>query len=192
MACSETWLEKIGSEQLSEASDINNKVKKCQQRCERQSETPTFTSTLYPVEATFSQHPYFCLALEKVSRVCKDQIKSKIIETTLNESGMSCFEINSSSTKNLCSNASKPNFSAIQSYPKMIKFLYKYAKTNFAVLRVFIKDPFYTLIKRDEQLTTISFLGNAGGLLGLCMGLSLVSIFEIFYHFLTFVLKKLE
>ena len=193
LACSETWLEKIGSEELSEATDINNKVKKCLQRCERQSETPTFTSALYPVEATFSQHQFFCLALKKVSTICSDPNRFKIIEATLNETGMSCVEIlNSNNTKNLCTNESQPNFEAVQSNSKMTKFLNKYAKTNFAILRVFIKDPYYTLIKRDEQLTTISFLGNAGGLLSLCMGLSLVSIFEIFYHLSNFVLKKLQ
>ena len=46
-----------------------------------------------------------------------------------------------------------------------------YAEENFAVLYIFIKDPYYTLIKKDESMTVISFIGNAGGLVGLCMGL---------------------
>jgi hypothetical protein len=193
LACSEAWLEKIGSEELSEATDINNKKKRCLQRCERQSETTSFTSSLYPIEATFSQHQFFCLTLQKVSKICNDSIKFKIIEATLNETGMSCSEILSSyNTKQLCTNKRQPNFAALQSNPKMSKFLYNYAKTNFAILRVFIKDPYYTLIKRDEQLTTISFLGNVGGLLSLCMGLSLVSIFEVIYHLSNFLMKKFE
>lgn len=187
MACSEAWVEKIGSEELSEAYDVKNQRQKCQPRCELQSVTSTFTASIYPVRSTFSQHPYFCLALKKVSRICSDSNRFKIIDATLNQSGMSCMDFNLSNFRTLCEKQNQPNFSAVQANPKIAQFLYEYAKTNFAILRVFIKDPFYTLIKRDEQLTTISFLGNAGGLLSLCMGLSLISIFEIFYHISRFV-----
>jgi len=127
------------------------------------------------------------LALKKVSKICSDLNRFKIIEATLNETGMSCMDLNSSTSKKLCEKDNQPNYTAVQANPKIAQFLYKYAKTNFAILRVFIKDPFYTLIKRDEQISTISFLGNAGGLLSLCMGLSLISIFEILYHITRFV-----
>ena len=36
---------------------------------------------------------------------------------------------------------------------------------------------------KDEKITRISFLANAGGLLGLCMGFSVISVAEIIYHF---------
>ena len=35
---------------------------------------------------------------------------------------------------------------------------------------------------RDEKIPIISFVANTGGLLGLCMGFSLVSVFEIVFH----------
>ena len=35
---------------------------------------------------------------------------------------------------------------------------------------------------RDEKIPIISFVANTGGLLGLCMGFSLVSVFEIMFH----------
>jgi hypothetical protein len=40
-------------------------------------------------------------------------------------------------------------------------------------------------------MTTVSFVANAGGLVGLCIGLSFVSIFEIFYHIFNACLKKI-
>jgi hypothetical protein len=61
-------------------------------------------------------------------------------------------------------------------------FLYKYAQENIAILKLFTKDPYYTLIKKDEEMSFVTFVSNIGGLCGLCMGLSLVSVFEIFYH----------
>jgi len=193
LACSEAWLERIGSEEISEASDINNKRMKCLQRCDRQGETPTFTSSVFPVEETFSQHQFFCLALQKVSRICSNPSRFKIFEITLNETGLSCLDILvMNKTNTLCTNESQPNYEAIQANSNISMFLFNYAKKNFALLRVIIKDPYYTLIKQDEQLTTITFLGNAGGLLSLFMGLSLVSIFEICFHFLNFVWRKFQ
>ena len=38
------------------------------------------------------------------------------------------------------------------------------------------------MIMRDQKITVIAFVANTGGLLGLCMGFSLVSVFEIVYH----------
>ena len=36
---------------------------------------------------------------------------------------------------------------------------------------------------RREKITVISFIGNVGGLLGLFLGFSFISIIEIFYMF---------
>ena len=43
---------------------------------------------------------------------------------------------------------------------------------------------------RDQKIPVIAFVANTGGLLGLCMGFSLVSVFEILYHALTGALKR--
>ena len=42
-----------------------------------------------------------------------------------------------------------------------------------------------TKIMRDQKIPVIAFVANTGGLLGLCMGFSLVSVFEVLYHALT-------
>ena len=59
--------------------------------------------------------------------------------------------------------------------------LYEYAKRNLLWLNVYIKDSFATRIVRDERMTITSFVANVGGLLGLCMGFSLVSVAEMIY-----------
>ena len=73
---------------------------------------------------------------------------------------------------------------------KITTFLNKYGTDNIAVLKIFIKDPYYTNIIRDRQITFINFVGNTGGLVGLCLGLSFISIFEGIYHFFNFVVKS--
>lgn len=42
-----------------------------------------------------------------------------------------------------------------------------------------------TRIWRDQKISIISFVAHTGGLLGLCMGFSLVSLFEIVYYTLS-------
>ncbi len=62
---------------------------------------------------------------------------------------------------------------------KLEEEIFRYAKQNLAVVNVYIKDPVVTRILRDQKIPVISFVANTGGLLGLCMGFSLVSIFEV-------------
>ncbi len=71
---------------------------------------------------------------------------------------------------------------AISLSPDLEQDLYKYAKDNLLWLNVYVKDSFSTNIVRDEKMTRTSFVANVGGLLGLCMGFSLVSVAEIIYY----------
>ena len=67
-----------------------------------------------------------------------------------------------------------------------------YAQDNLSVVKLFIKNPYYTSIKRDLAMTQLDFIGNAGGLLGLCMGMSFISMFEIIYHCCNFAFHKIQ
>jgi hypothetical protein len=186
-ACSEKWFKKIAFEELSQASNTANQTQKCLPRCESQTETPTFTFSAFPIKSTFFQHQYFCIALEKLARICSDRNRAKIFESAYHQYNITCNDIlNSNNTKELCTSHMEPTNTILQDNNKLANFLLKYSRENLAMLRVLFKDPFYMLIKRDEQMSVISFLGNTGGLLGLCMGMSLVSIFEIVYHLLCF------
>jgi len=60
--------------------------------------------------------------------------------------------------------------------------VFTYARDNIVVVKVFARDPYYTLIERDIKMTLISFVGNTGGLVGLCLGFSFVSLVEIIFH----------
>ena len=64
------------------------------------------------------------------------------------------------------------------------------SQENMAVLYIFIKDPYYTLIMSDEKMSPIFFVANAAGLLGLCIGPSIVTFFEVFYHCFDYCFTK--
>ena len=183
----------MGKEELTEATDENNQIRKCLPHCEQQTNTPQISSSVFPVKSTFHHSNYFCLALYKVAKICQEPHRAKIFEESLDPDDLTCADVlEANTTLKICTEKGKPILLSVKENQKMADLIYKYAKNNFVVLQVFISEPYYTLIKRDEQIPLISFIGNAGGLLGLCMGMSFVSIFEIIYHFINTLLKKLE
>ena len=95
-------------------------------------------------------------------------------------------------TLRICDDGDHADLTIASSRPAVVEFLYDYANKNLAVLNVFIRDPYYTKYLKSEQITPISFIGNAGGLLGLCMGMSFVSIFEVFYHLSNKIFKAIQ
>ena len=67
-------------------------------------------------------------------------------------------------------------------YSELVDFIINYARENIAYAKFFIKEPFYTKSLRDVPITRMGFLGNIGGLISLCLGLSLISVVEIIFH----------
>ena len=54
---------------------------------------------------------------------------------------------------------------------------------QFSVLSVFFKEPQFMTIQRSELFGLTDFLANCGGFLGLCMGVSILSLVELTYYF---------
>ena len=66
---------------------------------------------------------------------------------------------------------------------KGIEFeVYKYARDNLAIINIFIKESYTKRFRKTEKMSRISYIASSGGLLGLCMGFSFVSLAEILYH----------
>jgi hypothetical protein len=184
-------LGKLGDQEQNHASDMENKKRLCLPSCEHQTMATTFTTSIFPVKATFKYSSYFCLALFKVARICQDPLNAKIFEASLNENDLTCKDILfANNTIKICSESGEPVVQVLNENPTITKFIYEYARNNFVVLQVYISDPYYTLFKRDEQISYITFISNTGGLLGLCMGMSFISIFEIVYHFFNIFWSK--
>jgi len=181
----------MGNADMMEVTSTKNETVKCLQNCEQQNMIPTFTTIVFPNEKTFRQNPFFCITLFKLAKICMDQHKAHIFEDDSDQAGIKCQDIlKANHTLPLCSLDGQPNITEIKSNTKVSDYVIKYASKNLALLKVFIKDPYYTLIKRDEESKIFSFLGNVGGLLGLCMGLNLVNIFEIIHHIINFIIVK--
>ncbi|XP_076678005.1 pickpocket protein 28 [Andrena cerasifolii] len=87
-----------------------------------------------------------------------------------------CFEIN----YNVEISQSKlvPNFNIAENYVKTSK---KYFTENMAVVHLFFVDSQFTKYMKNELFGFTEFLSSTGGLLGLFMGFSFLSLVEIIY-----------
>ena len=59
--------------------------------------------------------------------------------------------------------------------------MHQYGRENLAMVNIFIQSPYVTKIRRDVAMTWTNYVANTGGLLGLCIGFSLVSAIEIIF-----------
>ena len=61
----------------------------------------------------------------------------------------------------------------------LVNEMYKYGRKNLALVHILIQSPYVTKIRRDIAMTLTTYVANAGGLLGLCIGFSFMSGIEI-------------
>ena len=155
---------------LTKAKDMNDQVKKCRMRCEHQSHITTITSTRYPNRNTIIYREDYCLVIQKVVRACAHETKHDILETYYKDTNICDMVTRSFMDEGLCNGTMAPP-DLEERNAALDAFVEQYAKDNFAVMKVFIKNPYYTSIIRDQAMTTISFIANSGGLAGLCMGM---------------------
>ena len=167
--------------------DLKNNRKliqsQCLSNCDHQVISINTSVRKYPNKLAFEQTTHICFAFKKIIRICQDGTKKALfLESYHNE--VSCEEIleaeRDDKDYNCSSVISTPAF--LEKNPKLTSFLFKYAEENFAYVKVFSKYPYHTKIQMSLEMNEIQFISNLGGLLGLLMGLSIISLFEFIYH----------
>ena len=189
LGCARYYLENLGNDKLGMdyAEDVNNDRLKCYQRCEIQSEHLTITSAEYPSKNTFENRDEMCLVVKKFAIICEDEIKFRIFEDFYKEQlskigGNFCNLVKSDINAKIC----EENFTVPSPETSIDEALYefvvKYTRDNIVKVRFFFRDPYYESIRYDAAMTFTAFLGNIGGLVELCTGMSLISLIELFYY----------
>lgn len=145
------------------------------------------TSSNYPNRETFVHRDDFCILINKLIKTCKTK-KHYILQNYYPNICEIIYTVKTNASKEaMCKEmiwspakmGYQLNDVRIQNLEDM---LYIYAKNNLVMVNVYIKEPVVTEIYRDEKTAVIHFVAYTGGLLGLCMGFSLVSLFEIIYY----------
>eukprot|EP00093_Oithona_nana_P005762 05762.XXX_302077_297100_1 [CDS] Oithona nana genome sequencing. len=156
--------------------------KPCLAACEDQKNSVSITTSRNFNREIFTRRPEFCLLYEKLQKTCHSWKREALTEKypdlcstirEVNESVNICPNIRNSSLLNPIL------FRLNGTILKLRDELFVYARDNLAVVNIYIKDATVTKIRRDQKVPIIWFIANCGGILGLCMGFSLITIFEI-------------
>jgi len=161
---------------------VDNVTKECLSNCEDQTNDLFVTTSNYPNKKTFKDREEFCILGKKLmTKSCKNPKRvpltadfPHLCETLdlLPEFLYHCRN-NRWRRERL---ANKTLALAIESE------IYDYAKSNLAIINIFIKEPYSKRFRKTEKMSRIAYIASSGGLLGLCMGFSFVSLAEILYH----------
>ena len=170
-----------------------NKTKACMPLCEKQSISLFMTSSSYPNENLFIYHKEFCILAKRLQRKCQGS-RRKPLEEMYPDICMKLEPLKNINLGRACKNrrwpltrSSLPNCTWERC--DVEEAIIKYSKDNLVVINIFFPNPFVKRMIRDVLITPLDFIGNVGGLLGLCMGFSILSLAEIFYHILATILN---
>ena len=157
---------------------------KCIPACKVQENNNQISSAPYPHRGNFFYQKEFCDAASHILQVsCQDNNRKFFLDK--NQPNL-CLELekfkeyfgNTSSCeywpRDYFKNNDAPN-------ENLVRELYHYGRDNLAMVHVLVQSPYITKMKRDVAMTFTSYIANTGGLLGLCLGFSLITGFELVF-----------
>ena len=164
---------------------LTNSTKSCMAACHTTSYSNVMIgSSSFPNSAVLFQTKESCIIARKLLSTCRDARKSAL------ESwypGL-CEQIEWLNKNNeFCLN-NQWNIILLKSkeldfnFTKFTEYLTRYISENVAVVKVFMKEPFAEVLARNIHTTETDFVSDIGGLLGLSMGFSFVTLAEIMYY----------
>ena len=193
--CVRFWLERIGSRgdpDLFLARDAGGEEKQCRVPCENQKLSMASTMSVYPNERALKNREDYCNIAHKILRVCSFPEKRLLLEDFYDNKELCNETIRQIRDNGVCptANSLRETANESESLRNLDEIILEYAVDNIVMIRIYFKEPFYTLFVKDQSVTFVNFVANAGGLVGLCMGLSFLIVVEVMYHLASQVCKK--
>ena len=158
--------------------------KSCLPRCDMQEYNTAMSFAQYPPDEGFFEQHYFCYVASHILQVtCTSKSRKYFLEKKHPNlcKVLTDFE-QFFGNESDCVNWPKPFFKIFdEENQTLTEEMQKYGKRNLALVNVFFQSPYMTKMKRDLEMTLTDFIASTGGLLGLYLGFSFVSLFEIFF-----------
>ena len=169
---------------------LTNTTKTCISAClDTYYNTVTVSSSSFPNPMTFLQSRESCTVANKLRQTCQDARRGPLesaypglcgLIEWLKEHGVACRE-GRWDHRLLRDSPQQFNYTNFQ------KLLSLYAKENTALVTSFLSTPFTQIVGIDEDTSIIEAIGGVGGLLGLFMGFSVITVAEVVYYFISIV-----
>ena len=163
-----------------------DKKEKCRPNCEEQVNSMIITSSVYPNGRTFGHRKEFCILCNSIFKKCNSSKRLPLERMypgmctairPLFQIGMdlSCNDFDWTVIRNNVLNCTLEKC-------VVEEMVADYARENLILANIFMKNPFATRFLKDEKYGIIDYVAKSGGLLGLAMGFSVVSFFEIIFY----------
>ena len=157
---------------------------KCIPACKVQENNNQMSFVPYPQRSNFFHQKTFCDTASHIWQVTC-QKKNRKFFMDKNQPKL-CLELgkfkeyfgNTTSCEYWPTNYFKKKYAPNE---RLVTELYQYGRDNLALVHVQIQSPYITKMKRDVAMTFTSYIANTGGLLGLCLGFSLITGFELVF-----------
>ena len=149
--------------------------------CEDQTNDLFVTTSNYPNRKTFKDREEFCLLGKKLVKTCQSPKRLPLSD----EFPDLCDSLEALADFHLHCKNNRWRRERINNKTLALEIessVYEYARQNLAVINIFIKEPYSKRFRKTEKMSRIAYIASSGGLLGLCMGFSFVSLAEILYH----------
>lgn len=149
-----------------------NDGQRCLEQCEEQHFEIATSEMTFPDYESFHRSPDFTAVVRKVLRICGDEYKRASL---------------SASQPNICPiiDSLSPDAAAAEEELKRNRDfrleIAEYARRNTVKLVIYVREGYATHFIREEKITVLSLVGSVGGLLGLFLGCSFISLVEIIY-----------
>ncbi|XP_023319996.1 uncharacterized protein LOC111695065 isoform X2 [Eurytemora carolleeae] len=161
--------------------EYQGKQVKCRSSCEDQVNSLFVTTSNYPNRKTLVYREEFCIVTLRLIDKC-NSFKRKPLDR---QYPTLCILLEDLRDLDICENnewKTPKELNCTVHHCPLVEAVLNYARDNLVMFNIFIKDPYAKRFMKDEKITKTAYIANSGGLLGLCMGFSLVSAAEILYH----------
>lgn len=152
--------------------------KNCEMECSSKMTEDTCCCTLYYMPRTFNNGTVIC---NRKKASCYEKVLYNIAHAEANYSCNyclpACFEINYEREIS-SSKLGTGGFMTLETIPSRDV---TYIHDNLAIIHIFFNENAYGGFTKSELIGFTEFLSNTGGLLGLFMGFSVISLIEIIY-----------
>ena len=157
----------------------------CLAPCEETKHELDISRNAYPDPNGFGSDQYFCAITDKVADACSNE-KGLVLART--QPGI-CSAIAKLGGKP-CSDDTLANLSETEE-EELEKEVAEYASRNLVKLDIFYNTQTARKYVWEEKMSVWSFVGSLGGLMGLFLGLSFISLAEVLYFGVTGVIRML-